>query len=70
MEMINKGLATEIPPNPAHVLIYFDQQEMAAEAERFYQHHQATGWLIKNWKTAAAKWIWEIKLKHPYLRLK
>jgi len=69
-----KGLGREVPPKIDHVKIYFDQQELPQEAEKFYHWHErskwhtATGHPVKNWKTEAAKWIWEIRLLNPYLR--
>lgn len=71
-----RGIGTEIPPNPAHVHIYFDQQELPQEAAKFYAHYEQVGWQtdkgkpLNNWKTAATKWIWHLKLQRPYLRLK
>ena len=71
------GLGGEVPPAREHVLIFFDQAGFGdAEAERFYQHYEDTGWkglkggLIRNWKTKAQEWIWELKLADPYLRFK
>ena len=77
--MINKkiaGLGSQIPPQIDHVKTYFDQQELPQEAEKFYSRHERRRWKtetgkpLKNWKTEAAKWIWEIKLHNPYLRIK
>jgi hypothetical protein len=72
-----RGIATEIPPNPAHVHIYFDQQELAAGSRQILCALPASagrppdkGKPLNNWKTAAAKWIWHLKLQRPYLRLK
>lgn len=66
-----------MPPAADHIRIYFDQQGFtAAEAIAFEQHHDQQGWKsrrgqpLRNWKTAAAQWIWALKLQRPYLRFK
>ncbi|MFB9843911.1 hypothetical protein [Mucilaginibacter ginsenosidivorans] len=71
------GLGDQVPPVWEHVLIFFDQAGLPeTEARRFYQHYQEMQWqglkggLIRNWKTKAQEWIWEIKLRNPYLRIK
>ncbi len=70
------GFGCQIPPQIDHVKIYFDQQELPQEAEKFYSRHERSKWKteignpVRNWKTEAAKWIWEIKLHNPHLRIK
>jgi hypothetical protein len=65
-----KGLGRQLPPDPKFVKIYFLQKGMSeAEALRFIQHFEANGWKrdtgnpIRNWKTIACDWIWE--MQHP-----
>jgi ribonuclease HI len=68
------GFGGQIPPQIDHVKIYFDQQELPQEAETFYSQHDRgkwktiTGQPVKNWKTEAVNWIWEIKLRNPHMR--
>ena len=78
--MVNKvkaGLGSEVPPAWEHVLIFFDQAGFSeTETKQFFQHYDEMEWkglkggLIRNWKTKAQEWIWEIKLRNPHLRLK
>lgn len=64
---INKplGYGTEVPPHPEFVAIYFDQQQMPEEGERFYRHYEKLNWEtvtgkpIRNWKVLAADWIFD-----------
>ncbi len=59
------GYGTEVPPHPSFVAVYFDQQQMPEEAERFYNHYQKLDWEtvtgkpIPNWKVLAADWIFD-----------
>ncbi|HEX3384402.1 MAG TPA: hypothetical protein VHS53_04405 [Mucilaginibacter sp.] len=69
------GLGSQVPPIWEHVLIFFDQAGFAeSEARQFFQHHDDMKWkglkgdLIRNWKTKAQEWVWEIKLQNPHLR--
>jgi uncharacterized protein (DUF3820 family) len=71
------GLGNEVPPAWEHVLIFFDQAGFPeTEAQQFFQHYEEMQWkglkggLIRNWKTKAQEWIWEIKLQNPHLRIK
>jgi hypothetical protein len=71
------GLGTEVPPAFVNVQIFFDQAGFSeAEAEHFFHHYDEMEWrglrggLIRNWKTKAQEWIWEIKLHNPHLRIK
>lgn len=71
------GLGGEVPPAREHVDIFFDQAGFAeTEAEEFFQHYEEMDWhglkggLIRNWKTKAQEWLWEIKAQNPHLRLK
>ena len=70
------GLGKQMPPVWAHVAIFFDQAGFEIdEARKFYEHYEATGWKgikgqpLRNWKTKAQEWIWELKIAKPYLRL-
>lgn len=60
-----QGYGTEIPPHPSFVAIYFDQQQMPEEAERFIKHYEKLDWEtvtgkpIRNWKVLAADWIFD-----------
>jgi len=74
---IKTGLGNEVPPAKEHVRIFFDQAGFTeTEAEKFFQHHESAGWQgrkgrpIRNWKTKAQEWLWEIKSQNPHLRLK
>jgi hypothetical protein len=65
---IKKGLGWQLPPNPEFVKIYFLQKGRSeTEAVRFIQHFEASGWKrdtgnpIRNWKTMACDWIWELQ---------
>ena len=71
-----KGLGSEVPPQWEHVLIFFDQAGFTeSEARQFFQHYESSNWCspkgtpIKSWKTKAQEWIWNIKMRHPYLRI-
>ncbi|MGN6639036.1 MAG: hypothetical protein ACTHJ8_09010 [Mucilaginibacter sp.] len=71
------GLGSQVPPALEYVLIFFDQAGFPEEeARQFFQHHESSYWCgprgrpINNWKTKAQEWIWEIKLRNPYLRIK
>lgn len=71
------GLGGQVPPAWEHVLIFFDQAGFSeTEARRFYNHYEDMDWralkggLIRNWKTKAQEWLWEIKLRNPHLRVK
>jgi hypothetical protein len=71
------GLGKQVPPALAHVLIFFDQAGFTeTEAKHFYNHYEEMDWrgikggLIRNWKTKAQEWLWEIKLRNPHLRMK
>lgn len=76
---VNKtdGFGRNVPPLPAHVHIYFDQQGMTKqEAEEFLQHHDANNWTyaggqpVRDWKEEANKWIWEILSAQNWRRIK
>ncbi|MDB5141417.1 MAG: hypothetical protein JWQ66_130 [Mucilaginibacter sp.] len=74
---LKTGLGSQVPPAWEHVLIFFDQAGFPeTEARQFFQHYEETEWkglkggLIRNWKTKAQEWIWEIKLQNPHLRIK
>jgi hypothetical protein len=71
------GFGNQVPPTWEQVSIFFDQAGFTnAEAKRFYQHYERAGWKgvkgnpIRNWKTKAHEWIWEIKMLNPHLRFK
>ncbi|RKR80724.1 hypothetical protein BDD43_0856 [Mucilaginibacter gracilis] len=62
------GHGRSVPPILPHVLIYFDQQGMSTrEAEAFFHYQAAHQWKtqagtpIKNWKTVAGNWIYDIQ---------
>lgn len=66
-----------LPPPFHHVVIYFDQKHCSeAEASKFYEYYQASGWktptgaAVKNWKAAASGWIWQLMEKSAYRRSK
>jgi hypothetical protein len=72
-----RGLGRQVPPQFDHVMIFFDQAGFTeTEARRFYNHYEDMDWrglkggLIRNWKTKAQEWLWEIKLRNPHLRMK
>lgn len=72
-----KGLGRQVPPQFGNVLIFFDQAGFPeTEARRFYNHYEDMDWRglkggpIRNWKTKAQEWLWEIKLRNPHLRVK
>ena len=76
-EAKTSGTGGQVPPVWEHVLIYFDQAGFEeTEARSFFDHYEGSGWkgskggLIRNWKTKASEWLWELKLEHPYLRFK
>lgn len=63
-----KGKGTEMPPLIEHVIIYFLQKGLIEqEAVFFFQQHEAADWktikghAVKNWKTLACDWIWELQ---------
>jgi len=71
------GLGSHVPPTWEHVRIFFGQAGFPEiEARQFFRHYEEMQWkglkggLIRNWKTKAQEWIWEIKLRNPHLRLK
>ena len=73
----SQGFGTEVPPLPAHVHIYFDQQGMTeCEAGQFFQHYEANNWTyaggqpIRDWKEEANKWMWEILSVQNWRRIK
>ena len=57
------GFGYTLPPEPEFLQLYFDEQELPAEAERFYRHYENLDWKtvtgkpIRNWKVLAADWI-------------
>ena len=64
-------------PTPSQVQIYFDQKGFnEEEANRFYQFFDLSKWVgkkgapIKNWRTKALEWMWQIQKNHPYQRSK
>lgn len=72
-----QGLGIQVPPLEAHVKIYFDQQGMPEQqAEKFYRHYQNQHWKndngypVRNWKTEASKWIWDIQVHNIHSRFK
>lgn len=74
---ITSGFGRQVPPVLAHVLIFFDQAGFPeTEARRFYHHYEEQEWrgpkgcAIRNWKTKAQEWLWEIKQRNPHLRMK
>ncbi len=74
---IINGLGRQVPPPLKYVLIFFDQAGFSeTEARRFYNHYEDMDWrglkggLIRNWKTKAQEWLWEIKQQNPHLRMK
>lgn len=68
-----KGFGTEMPPDYALVVIYFDQKEAPIQAASFYRYYQEINWTgprgapYRNWKILASDWIYnyrqELKLK-------
>ena len=71
------GLGRQVPPPLSWVLIFFDQAGFPeTEAKQFYNHYEEMDWRglkggpIRNWKTKAQEWLWEIKLRNPHLRVK
>ncbi|HXS36941.1 MAG TPA: hypothetical protein VN721_09580 [Flavipsychrobacter sp.] len=60
------GFGNEMPPERAHLSIYFIQKGLSEkEADFFYQQQESNSWKtkrgkpIRNWKAVAADWIWE-----------
>lgn len=59
------GYGQEVPPHPNFVAIYFDQKQLAPEAERFFKHYEKLDWKtvtgkpIRNWKVIATDWIFD-----------
>ncbi|GAB3922182.1 hypothetical protein [Mucilaginibacter myungsuensis] len=57
------GFGTEMPPQKRLVEIYFDQKEIGAQAETFFDHYEKANWRsrkgtpFRNWKLLAAEWI-------------
>jgi len=71
------GLGKDVPPDRSHILIFFNQAGFAeAEAQRFLKYYENNDWTglkgkpIRNWKTKANEWIWELKRLNPHLRFK
>jgi hypothetical protein len=71
------GAGIRIPPNIAHVKIYFIQQSLPEMiANNFLDEYQQNAWRtvtgkpVKNWKTEAAKYIWKLLEQDPDLRTK
>lgn len=76
MSITTKGKGNQVPPSFDHVQVYFLQRSLdKEEADRFYKFYSDVGWIgergkpIRNWKTAAGKWIWNIMISNPYLRM-
>jgi len=71
-DQTNTGLGKHFPPDPAHVRIYFAQQEQPGEAGNFLRHYEQNRWtaprggILKNWKTAAAEWLWQAKQRQRF----
>lgn len=67
-EELNSGLGRQMPPRIDYVKIYFIQKGLS-ETERifFFNYFEQCKWKdqnnheIKNWKTLACEWIWEIQ---------
>lgn len=64
----NYGSGTSVPPTTKQVEIYFLQKGCSQEAAAtFFHHFEAMLWRgksgkpIRNWKTRACDWIWEMK---------
>jgi len=62
------GHGRSVPPILIHVIVYFDQHGIGVkEAEAFFYYQTAHNWKtqsgtpIKNWKTVAANWIFNIQ---------
>lgn len=62
------GKGIELPPLRLHVAIYFMQKGMTEKAaDFFYDRYAAVDWKfadgrpVKNWKTLACDWIWELQ---------
>lgn len=72
---VNYGAGNSVPPNLAHVKIFFVQQSLAEmNASKFFHDYEESGWKtvtgkpVKNWKTEAAKYIWRLLEQDAYLR--
>lgn len=66
------GYGAAVPPSLQHVKIYFDQKGLTEKAaEDFYLHYKARKWKtekgcpIRNWKVAAANWMWVQRQNKP-----
>ncbi len=62
------GLGRDIPPTIQHVTIYFIQKGLTEQhAVSFFKQLEVLKWEtlygnpIRNWKTFALDWIWEMK---------
>lgn len=71
-EKTTSGNGKDMPPKLQHVKIYFDQKRQPVEAaEAFFKHYKSckwktkTGCSIKDWKAAAANWIWQHRSEKP-----
>jgi hypothetical protein len=68
-----QGFGTEMPPDYALVVIYFDQREAPSQAASFFRWYESIKWTgprgapYRNWKILASDWIYnyqqELKLK-------
>nr|WP_121269916.1 hypothetical protein [Pedobacter schmidteae] len=68
MSKNNTGLGKELPPKLENVIIYFSALGIpSAHAQKFYKHNTKMKWLkpsgapIRNWKTFACDWIFNLK---------
>lgn len=58
-----RGFGTEMPPQKILVEIYFDQKELFAQADAFFDHYENAQWRspkgtpYRNWKLLAGEWI-------------
>jgi len=61
------GFGHEMPPDAESVNIYFDEQGLAFEAEKFLEKYNEQCWCnkqgtpLRNWKVLAADWIYNCR---------
>ena len=73
----NKGESTGrakrgafVPPAPEEIERYASEEGLKIDARRFYDHYEATGWMMGNsrmadWHAAARKWAAEDTYRRP-----
>lgn len=59
-----------IPPSTEEVTQFFTENNMADQAEKFFQYNESRGWIVggspvRSWKAIAYNWMAKVKERNP-----